>query len=418
MYISRLQLTNVKCFEELDLSFDLDDGQLPWTMIVGDNASGKTVLLRSIAIGLCDESSAAGLLKESDSGYIRRGKKKAEITLNLRDEKDNTYQIVTTIRQVPTAGGSYERVRQTTEPSKQFPWKQVFACGYGAGRGISGTGDIARYSTLNAVYGLFNYGEGLQNPELTIRRIQERRAVLGVLQDLMVRTDKIALERSGMTADGPWGQKMPVRDLADGYKSSFLWLMDFLGWALDNDPDLQNPADVQGIVLVDEIEQHLHPKWQRVIVHELRSQFPRVQFITTTHSPIVASSVGNMDKATDRDKLIFLKLQDDTTVVKSELKSKKGWRPDQVLASDAFDYLIDSDPEVEELLKEGSILAGKGKERTSKEEKRYTEVKEKIKVLPKGKGSSEIERAIESEDFEAIKQKVEQLEQESENDQD
>ena len=83
LFIKRVTLKNVRCFEFVDLEFDLSGDDSPWTVLIGDNAAGKTTLLRSIAIGLCDESSAAGLLKESDTGYIRRGKKKAEIIIDF-----------------------------------------------------------------------------------------------------------------------------------------------------------------------------------------------------------------------------------------------------------------------------------------------------------------------------------------------
>ena len=53
------------------MEFD-HDAEMPWTVIVGDNSTGKSVLLRSLALGLCDQTSAAGLLRESDEGYIRR----------------------------------------------------------------------------------------------------------------------------------------------------------------------------------------------------------------------------------------------------------------------------------------------------------------------------------------------------------
>ena len=89
MYISRVLIENVRCFEKLELEFDLSGNSPPWAMIVGDNATGKTTLLRCIAIGLCDESSAASLLKESEEGYNRRrGKKDAEIDIMISDPQE------------------------------------------------------------------------------------------------------------------------------------------------------------------------------------------------------------------------------------------------------------------------------------------------------------------------------------------
>jgi predicted ATP-binding protein involved in virulence len=56
-------------------------------------------------------------------------------------------------------------------------------------------------------------------------------------------------------------------------------------------PHLENPLEGDGVILIDEIEQHLHPSWQRTIIPNLRRTFPNIQFILTTHSPQVLSNV-------------------------------------------------------------------------------------------------------------------------------
>lgn len=170
LYLSRFHLQNVRCFE--NISIDLgDSGPMSgWTVFVGDNATGKSTLLRSIAMGLCDEASAAGLMKESDEGYIRRGQTEARIRLDLFDPDDHLrkYTIKTTVTRIEGERGIFsDVVRQQTIPKRQlFPWDEIFVSGYGAGRGVAGTGDIAGYSAIDAVYNLFNYTEGLQNPEI------------------------------------------------------------------------------------------------------------------------------------------------------------------------------------------------------------------------------------------------------------
>ena len=73
LYIKKVTLENARCFEYAEIEFDLGSDSRPWTMLIGDNATGKTTLLKAIALGLCDRSSAAGLLRESDLGYIREG---------------------------------------------------------------------------------------------------------------------------------------------------------------------------------------------------------------------------------------------------------------------------------------------------------------------------------------------------------
>jgi len=145
---------------------------------------------------------------------------------------------------------------QQTVPAKRFPWNEIFACAYGAGRGTSGTGDIAGYSVINSVYSLFNYTEGLQNPELAILRIGSSPRQQQVLQLLarILNIQAVSLPadgdvHAGIQLTGPWGESVPLRDLADGYKSTFLWIMDFVGWALTHQQDAQRLEDIRGIAL-------------------------------------------------------------------------------------------------------------------------------------------------------------------------
>ncbi len=361
MYLSRIRLQNVRCFESLDLRLDLSKEPTPLSVVVGDNATGKTTLMRSIAMGLCDEASAAGLMKESDEGYIRRGCQKASITLDLVSvgRREQHYQIRTTIQKEKGKNGSFDRVRQNTRPSKYaFPWKALFIAAYGAGRGVAGTGDIAGYTPINAVYNLFNYSEGLQNPELMLWRHSERERIEKALTTF-TRTKKVHREASGVLVDGPWGDDMPLRDLADGYKGAILWLTDLLGWAVAWKRDLDDLADIRGIVLIDELEEHMHARWQRTVIHDLRQILPGIQFIVTTHSPLIASSVGVINAKTDSDKLFVLELQEENRVTAFDHPHMKGWRMDQVLASRAFRYQIHADPDFRETLRRGSELLGK-----------------------------------------------------------
>lgn len=345
LYLSKIYLKNVRCFDEVTIP--LSNGKEPrggWTVFVGDNATGKSALLRAIAIGLCDEASAAGLLKESDEGYIRRDQLEARIVISLFDPKDtaNKYEITTTIKRTKKPNDIFaDKVRQTTIPeAEEFPWDEIFVSGYGAGRGVMGSGDISGYSSLDAVYNMFNYSEGLQNPELVVRRFSngdpDREGEILDIFKSFAGIERIQLTNQGIKLDGRWGKNMPLRDLADGYKSSFAWLLDFIGWALAFDSKIKAIKDIEGILILDEIEQHLHARWQRTVVDDLRKLFPRVQFIATTHSPLVASSIGDQDSDPSRDFLYVLK-QRETLGIDVDLHPfMMGWRADQVLTSPAF----------------------------------------------------------------------------------
>ena len=86
------------------------------------------------------------------------------------------------------------------------------------------------------------------------------------------------------------GKTMLVNYLSAGYQS-LLWMLMEISFriALLN-PELSDYSQAEGIVLIDEIDMHLHPRWQWEILDALHSSFPKVQFIAATHSPIIISS--------------------------------------------------------------------------------------------------------------------------------
>ena len=377
LYVERISISNLRCFEDITLELNPDGDPSTFLALVGDNATGKTTLLKAIAMGLCDQSSAAGLMREADAGYIRRNASRAAINITLRRRRGRRrYQIVTELLPHPMG----EQLHQATDPAKRFPWHDLFVSAYGAGRSTSGTGDVVGYTVLNAVYNLFNYSEGLQNPELSLHRIKSRAAYRMVVSTLnsFLETTKIETEGGAILFDGPWGERMPLRDLADGYKSSFLWLTDLLGWAVSRDQSVRRARDIGGLVLIDELEQNLHPKWQEDVVAKLRHLFPSLQFIATTHSPLIAASVGHLGPEDTAKELLHLQLTPVNRVVSTAMPSMRGWRADQVLASSAFDYTISSDREIDDVLQTASMLLSKGANRSDREERTLRKIRKKV----------------------------------------
>jgi predicted ATP-binding protein involved in virulence len=91
--------------------------------------------------------------------------------------------------------------------------------------------------------------------------------------------------------------------LSDGYRNMVAMVADLAERAAVLNPQMgvDAPRETPGVVLIDEIELHLHPKWQRTVVSSLRRAFPRMQFIATTHSPQVLSTVGRTQVRLFRD---------------------------------------------------------------------------------------------------------------------
>lgn len=87
------------------------------------------------------------------------------------------------------------------------------------------------------------------------------------------------------------GHDVTIDQLSDGQRVFLSLVADLARRMVMLNPLLENPLEGRGIVLIDEIELHLHPKWQQEVILNLRSAFPNIQFIITTHSPIVLSTI-------------------------------------------------------------------------------------------------------------------------------
>ena len=84
---------------------------------------------------------------------------------------------------------------------------------------------------------------------------------------------------------------LELAQLSDGYRNLLALVLDFARRLAQANPNWKNPLDAPGILLIDEIELHLHPRWQQIIVPSLRSTFPNTQIIVSTHSPAVLTTV-------------------------------------------------------------------------------------------------------------------------------
>lgn len=407
MYISKIHIENIRCFKKITVNLSLGDKPIMWTTLLGDNSTGKTTFLKCVALGLCDESSSAGLLREAEEGYIRHNEVEGSIEITLSDEKGNYKgRITTKIIKVETKRYTFEKLSQVTDPDSKFnpsnfPWGNIFICAYGIGRGVSGAGDITGYSPISAVYNLFNYSEGLQNPELVIKRSQDTdqsniktilKAVLNLPEDATIDTSGNGIKIKG----GPFKKETALRDIADGYRSTFLWVADFLGWAISYWNKRFIKGKFRGIVLVDAFEEHLHPQWQRTIVKKIKLIFPNIQFIVTTHSPLVASGTTDFVDAN----LIELFHNDNQIVYKIiERKEVHGKRADQMLRSEAFNMQSTTSPGADnEIIRYYNLKSKKDSLGLDKDElSEFSELENKISMeysLKDNKYEEEVERVM------------------------
>ena len=82
-----------------------------------------------------------------------------------------------------------------------------------------------------------------------------------------------------------------IEQLSDGYRTTLAMVMDIAARMAEANPDMPDPLQTEGVVMIDEVDLHLHPGWQQTILLDLMRTFPNIQFIVSTHSPQVVSSV-------------------------------------------------------------------------------------------------------------------------------
>jgi len=357
-----------------DETVELGDSH-PSLLIAGNNATGKSCILRGIAMGLCDEASAGGLLRELPGDFIRTGEPEASIEIEFTEENGVKWFILTELNLYEKL--NFERVKQRYyinevkkddpgENWQEFPWEKLFVVGYGAGLRTDGTSDYEEYFSGDAVYTLFKYSQTLQNPELAWRRLESRansdeqlrkkinEEIAGILNDILdLDADStVQLKPNGIFIIGDQqrpediepedkGKGIELGSVGDGYRAITTLILDLLSWQLlMQNKDVEDEKDwkplsldeIKGIVIIDEIEKHLHPLLQRQIIEHLYSKFPNIQFIISTHSPLCVSGTADIGEHGDQRYKIYCSYEmGDLRTGIVELEIPRGLRYDQIL---------------------------------------------------------------------------------------
>jgi predicted ATP-binding protein involved in virulence len=184
------------------------------------------------------------------------------------------------------------------------------------------------------------------------------------------------------TPDG-W---IPLRRLGFGYQSQIAWLVDFASRMFERYPDSPDPLAEPAVVLIDEIDLHMHPRWQRQIIDDLTEGCPNTQFIVTAHSPLVVQAAVGAN-------IVLLRREGDHVVIDNDPEVMRNWRVDQILTSELFGLKSARPPEIEAPLKERRTLLAKAK-LTSRDRQRLAELEARIGELPAGEGAED-RRAME-----------------------
>ena len=319
-----IRLENYRCFDELTLPLEEDT-----TVLFAENGGGKTALLTALAMGLAVvQPDAPGTLKlnaRSDPRRMRTldekgrpepvGACKVAWTADVGESESVTWSAAVQpasgrARNRPQAlFDALERVRTPGERWPLFAWYGVDRLGRlrGRRRRVERTADRweAYASALDPNLDEAPLLQWLKDETVgdMVRRQHNEpgRFFHAAVMEATVRaTPGVTHAWYDPAAQGPMvrfedGHAAPWSELSDGYHVFIALVADVARRAvmLNEFDGAEAPKRVEGVVLIDEIDLHLHPRWQRTALPSLRDAFPRLQFIVTTHSPQVLSSIEN-----------------------------------------------------------------------------------------------------------------------------
>lgn len=299
-HISQLALSNVRGFRDLKLILKAptqqEQGQ--WTILLGNNGVGKTTILRALALALAPADVAPLILGRTGpvSPTVRALADMATIRVGMPGEEQ-----VTTLHLEPIKGG--ERLGRRVYA--QVPMPFVVAYGSRRGSGLTGAARGTEFISVAAVETLFDEGANLiqpdgwlkdwqlaalQGPDSQDARFFE--AILATLCALLPDVERIHVSREAVEVEGPSIGRVPLGALSDGYRTTMGWVLDMVARWVEEAKRQNLPVDedfnkkMTGIALIDEIDLHLHPQWQRDEIEMIRRHFPRMSFVVTTHNPL------------------------------------------------------------------------------------------------------------------------------------
>ena len=329
MKLESVQVENFRAIEELRLQLD---PQL--TVLHGDNAHGKTSVLGAIAAGL---GVVPGLLPDvSGIGFSKRDQRdgrcvKVSLTTTEGVGWERTYGSVRSTGGFSKSDDPRQWPRNPLKDLKKWLEENTLRTGdtsadlpilafYDTERVVSSLpkqrgrpkGTPSRYAALAGALSartsfreLFEWFYSKENEEL--REQRERRNHDYRLRELSVVRTAISSMIEGVTdphvelnplrfvvseqLNGETPAKRALDQLSGGYQAVLALAAD-LAWRMaQGNPNRSNPLESEAISLIDEIEMHLHPSWQQRILGDLMRTFPNAQFIVSTHSPQILTTV-------------------------------------------------------------------------------------------------------------------------------
>jgi hypothetical protein len=340
-HIRHIHVENLRCFDTLtikDIPVDEEHGQC--LMLLGANGTGKTTLLRAIAAALLDQQAAGTGIDAMTAPLLllRNSSLPGKIEITLGED-------VFGVQFVPEAGRL--KVRPLGKPPTARPW----VVGYGCFRGSLLGGNAHAMAPAGDTATLWGEGMGLWPSIQALDELQQRakegdshsknlmagatHALTEVLHDI----DEVTVESERLAIGGKGvGGKHSALALSDGYLGTMGWVLDMIFRWSSRQQALGKPikvnflAEMEGVAIVDDIDLHMHPSWQRKLLKRLQSTFPRMTFVGTTHNPQTILGVRKPEKI----QVLRRSFEDPAQIEARAMEVPVGRRADQVLTGGWF----------------------------------------------------------------------------------
>lgn len=369
VYLDKIVLRNFKCFSDLTLhipSYANDTSVEPWLVFLGENGVGKSSVLKAIAMALMGKV-YLDQLDITVKDVLKYGKQSGFIEVYGKDH-DEVYRV------------DFNKKKNTIECSIDEP--PAFIIGYGSTRllPIGKLEPEKDHPSYLKIKNLFDSSISLSNAKdwLLESKLKTFNEVSRTLKNLLLLNDLDSIRRSPKKKEiyikyHHSGDIINIDHLSDGYKSIFAVAIDMI-YTLSQENIAYELAE--GIVLIDEIGTHLHPRWKMEIVDRLRNTFPKIQFLITTHEPLCLRGLKE-------NEVVVLKRDEENAIIAlSDLPDPSALRIDQLLTSEYFGLNSTMDIKTELLFNEYyKLLAIDKIDRTEKEQVRLEELQEEVNEL-------------------------------------
>ena len=345
--IERVVICNFKTIDYLDLTFTNEENlKAPWLMLLGENGTGKSSILQAITLALMGEKHRKYYNNKINfKDLVKVGKEKGFIKIYLTGEKEPIEL-------------HFDKNSNKFGRSSKFQ-QPVLLLAYGSTRLLprSNKSNFEKIGTLR-VENLFNPYKSLLNASALLYNLKDSifesvskqiEAVISLDSNLNLvkgnNKDEILI---GNYQTKKW---IPLNSWSDGYQAVVALLVDIIMVIRSLWPD--DSEEAEGIILLDEIDTHLHPRWKRRIITDLRNVFPRLQFIVTTHDPLCLQGLN-------QGEIIVLKKSSTGEIIGvNDLPPSQGLEVDQILTSEFFGLHNTISIEIDSLFEEYYSLISK-----------------------------------------------------------